>query len=94
MTTFYEFEGQKFEVSEVKDCAMKVSIDGCIATISVSEQSGKFRISADDGIIATTADDEKSALEQACRRILTKRNASTKEELCLRLENLYNKLKG
>ena len=92
MTKFYEYEGQKFEVSDIKDCTMKVSIDGLTATIDVDERTGQYRVNAKDGIISSIHNDEKVALNSACRRILTQLNASSKKELCSRLENLYDKL--
>ena len=93
MTTEYIYEGEKFTVSKPEDCTMKVSKDGCTAVISVAEQSGKYRVSADDGIIASTADNEESALRKACSRILGKLRGSTKEELCSQLDDLYDKIR-
>lgn len=92
MTKEYLYKGEKFAVSKPDDCEMTVSKDGCTATISISEKSGKFRVSVDDGIVAETSADENSALNAACRRISSKLSASSKEELCSRLDSLYEGL--
>ena len=92
MTKEYIYKGEKFSVSKPDDCEMKVTKNGCTATISIAEQSGKFRVSAHDGIIAETAPTENAALDAACRRITSKLAASSKEELCSRLDSLYEGL--
>ena len=86
MSVTYEYEGKNIEVSEVKDCIMNVSLDGFTATIGIKESTGKFVVNAKDGIIGSIHDNEEGALKSACRRILTQQDATSKKELCSRLE--------
>ena len=92
MTIAHEYRGEKFIVSKPEDCTMKVTKDGCTATISVQERSGEFRVDINDGQIAHASEREEDALQVACNRILKKLRASPKDELCSRLDGLYDNI--
>ena len=94
MAKDYKYKDEEFSVSVDKenDCTLTVSKDGFSATVSVLEKLGKFRVNASDGLIGSVAASEDGALKQACERVLQQRSATSKKELCDRLENLYEKI--
>ena len=96
MAKVYKYKDEEFSVTADKDndCELTVSIDGFSANVSVLEKLGKFRVNGSDGLIGTVAGTADDALNQACERVLQQRSATSKKELCGRLEILYEKLEG
>ena len=88
----YEYNGEKFTVSEPKDCRIEVKGKGLTAYITIHEATGMYRESLDGwGTDQTNLD---SALNMICRRILEKSEKPSKEELCKGLGEFYDNLKG
>ena len=94
MTEEYDYKDEKFAVSKPDDCEMKVSKDGCIATITALE-SGEFKVDVDDGSPWQCVQSPGYALEIACVRILKKLRDSTKQEKARsQLNDLYERIRN
>ena len=86
------YNGEKFKVSEPKDCQMEVKGKGLTAYITIHEVTGMYRESLDGW--GTDQTNLESALNRACRRILEKSEKPSKKELCKGLGEFYDNLKG
>ena len=87
----YEYEGEKFEVSEPKDFRIEVTGQGMTAEISIHEATCMYRETLGGwGTDQTTLED---ALNAACRRILEKSKKPSKDELRKGLGDFYDNLK-
>ena len=88
----YEFEGEKFEVSEPKDSRMEVKGKGLTAYITIHEATNMYRESLDGwGTDQTTLE---GALKRACLRILERSKNPSKEELRKGLVDFYDNLEN
>ena len=88
----YEYNGEKFKVSEPKDCRMAVKGKGLTAYITIHEATGMYREALDGW--GTDQITLEGALNGACRRILEKSNKPSKDELRKGLDEFYGNLKG
>ena len=87
----YEYQGEKFEVSEPKNCQMTVKAKGLTAIISIHEATGMYREDLDGW--GTDQATLNGALDGACRRILEKSEKPSKEQLCKGIGEFYENLK-
>ena len=85
----YEYDAKKFEVFEPKDDRISVEGLGLTATLAIAD-TGKFR----DTLNAYWYEhaDPKSALDNACRRIIARASAPSTEHLRKQLHEFYDQL--
>ncbi len=87
----YEYEGEKFEVSEPQDGRIAVKGKELTTYITVHEATGMYREALDGwGSDQNTLD---GALNGACRRILDKSKKPSKDTLLKGLHDFYETLK-
>ena len=87
----YEYEGEKFEVSEPQDGQIAVTGQGLTAYITVHDATGMYRESLDGW--GTDQNTLKGALDSACRRILDKSKKPSQDVLLKGLHDFYESLK-
>ena len=91
MSKIFKFDGEDFEVSEPKNCQVKVVGKGLTGDIKIHEATGTYRESVMGwGSEHPTLD---SALNRVCRRILD-REAKDTAALCKRMDEFYQSLDG
>ena len=87
----YEYQGEKFEVSEPQDGRIAVRGQGLTAYITVHDATGTYRETLDGW--GTDQNTLKGALDAACRRIVTKSKKPSKDVLLKGLDDFYESLK-
>ena len=88
----YEYEGEKFTVSEPRDSRIEVTGKGMTAQITIHEATRMYRESLDGwGTDQTTLE---GALKAACRRILERSKKPSNDELRKGLEDFYDSLES
>ena len=91
MGKIFKFNGEDFEVSEPKNCRIKVVGKGLTGDIKIHEATGTYRESVMGwGSEHQTLD---SALNRVCRRILD-RAAKDTAGLCKGMDEFYQSLDG
>ena len=86
----YEYDASKFKVFEPKNDSVRVEGLGLTATLTIAD-TGKFRDILNNYWYEHS--DPKSALDNACRRIIARSNAPSKADLRKQLHTLYDELK-
>ena len=90
MSKIFKFAGEEFEVSEPKDCQIKVVGKGLTGEITIHETTGMYRESLIGwGTDQKTLDD---ALKRVCRRILDRAAKDSTEVLCKGMDQFYKTL--
>ena len=92
MAKEYKYKDVEFIVEKPDDCTMKVSRDGLSANVSVNKNRRVYSVGFQGIGWTFPADQENNALQFACDQILSRLSAPSDEELCDRLENLYEKI--
>ena len=87
----YEYQGEKFEVSEPTGGRMQVSAKGLTATISIHAPTGKYR----EEVLGWGSDHPtlERALNAACSRIIARAAQPSEVALLKALDEFYDNLK-
>ena len=87
----YEYQGEKFEVSEPTDGRMQVSGKGLTATISIHAPTGRYR----EDVLGWGSDHPtlERAWNAACSRIIDRAARPSEDGLLKALDELYDNLK-
>ena len=87
----YEYQGQKFEVSQPRDGQMAVMGMGLTAYITVHKQTGMYR----EELYGWGTDHNtlEGALDSACKRILERAKKPSNDALLKGLADFYESLK-
>ena len=94
MAKDYEYKDEKFIVDKPDECTMKVSKDGLSANVSANKSRSVFNVGFEGIGWTFRYDEEDKALRFACEQILSRLSAPSDEELCSRLEKLYDQIEG
>ena len=86
----YEYKGEKFHISEPKNCRMTVEAKGLTAYIYIHEATGMYREELTGwGLDHATLN---AALDGACRRIQEKVKKPSETQRCKEIDEFYKKL--
>ena len=87
----YEFQGEKFRVFKPANDRVTVEGKGLTATLTVADGTGKFRDNL--GGYWYQHSDPKTALDNACRRIIERVDGPSQDDLRKELQEFYEELK-
>ena len=90
MGKMYEYDGEKFEVSEPKDCKIRIEGRGQIGEIRVNETQGKYHVSVPGW--ADYVPDMKTALDACCAKLVERSKLRSEKELCGEMSAFYDGL--
>ena len=90
MGKMYEYEGEKFAVSEPKDCKIRIEGKGQVGEIQVNQTTGKYHASVPGW--SDYVSDMKTALDACCARMIERSKFPSEKELCDEMSAFYDGL--
>lgn len=88
----YKYEGEKFEVSEPKDCKIQIKIVGTerVAKIRVNQDNGMYQVSTTGW--AENVSGMNAAVDACCARLIKMSKFSSEKERCKEMSVFYDRL--
>ena len=90
MGKVYKYKGQKFKVSEPKDCKVQITGIGQVGEIWVNKANGKYHVST--LVWAGDVSDMKTAMETCCAHLIERSKLPSENERCKEMSAFYDGL--